>query len=237
VRKVIGDAMIERMASPLQPAPAALLRSALGPHLRPRRFAPGEMLWSEGDTTGFLVALEGGRVRVYRRLSNERSVTLYVFGPGDVFGFLPLIDGEPYPACAEALDDVEAQVLTRTQLEMAAREDPRVALTLLSVLGRRLREAFAAIERLATPGGVPRVAASLAAMLAQGAGGPTPVLALPVSSAEFARALGLTPETLSRAVGRLVRAGVLRKLGRGRFQVLDPAALRRAAAAPLLAAE
>ena len=72
------------------------------------------------------------------------------------------------------------------------------------------------------------VAAALAALLQGGDRGTTTILSLPVSSGEFARALGNAPESFSRAVTDLAEAGVIRRLGRGRFQVLDPRSLRAA---------
>jgi CRP/FNR family transcriptional regulator len=50
-------------------------------------------------------------------LPTGRAVTLFVFGPGDVFGFLPFLDGEPYPAYAQAIDDVLADVIPQTGLQ------------------------------------------------------------------------------------------------------------------------
>jgi CRP-like cAMP-binding protein len=204
-------------------------RELLRPYLRKRRFPVGSLLFSEGEASGLLVAVDAGRVKIYRLLPAGRAVTVFIFGPGDVFGFLPFLDGEPYPAYAQALDDVEAQVMSRADLLAAVRSDPHVALTLIGLVGRRLREALRRIESVQSGGVLPRVASALAALLPgphdlSGAGG---VISLPVSGAEFAAAIGITPETLSRCLTRLVAARVLHRLGPGRFQVLDPDALLR----------
>jgi len=72
---------------------AQQLRERLAPHRRVRRFSKGELLWREGEATGLLVSLRSGRVRTYRALPTGGEVTLFIFLPGDVFGFLPFLDG------------------------------------------------------------------------------------------------------------------------------------------------
>jgi CRP/FNR family transcriptional regulator len=210
---------------------AAQARDILAPHLHRRRFAAGTLLWREGETSGLLVALESGRVKIYRLLPTGRAVTMFIFGPGDVFGFLPFLDGEPYPGFAQALEDAEAQVMSRDELLSAVRADPQLAIALIGLVGRRLREAMRRIEGLSSPGVLPRVASALVALLpdSRGPGAAAAIIRLPVSGGEFAAAVGITPETLSRSLTRLVSARVLHRLGPGRFQVLDPEALRRTA--------
>lgn len=177
------------------------------------------------------MALETGRVKVYRLLPTGRTVTVFIFGPGDVFGFLPFLDGQAYPASAQALDEVEARVMSRDELVSAVRSDPELALAFVSFLGQRLRDAMERIERLSTPGVLPRVAAALVALLpgSDDPAGAGHILRLPVSGAEFAAAIGVTPETLSRSITKLVSRRILHRLGHGRFQVLDVEGLRQAA--------
>ena len=179
-----------------------------------------------------LVALERGRVKAYRVLPNGNAVTLLLFGPGDVFGFMPFLDGRPYPATAQALDEVEALVVSRADLTAAFERDPHVALALVRLLATRLREAFDRIESSSVPEVLPRVAAALAALLPdEPAPGALAVIELPVRSSEFAAAIGVAPESLSRAITKLVEARVLHRLAPRRFQVLDASGLRRAAVA------
>jgi CRP-like cAMP-binding protein len=64
-------------------------RTVLAPWFRERRFAKGDLLWREGETSGWLVAIRSGHVKVYRLLPTGRAVTLFVLGTGDVFGFSP----------------------------------------------------------------------------------------------------------------------------------------------------
>ncbi len=206
------------------------IRTLLAPHARRRVFAAGDLLWREGEDAGMLVALERGRVKVYRVLPNGNAVTLLLFGPGDVFGFMPFLDGRPYPATAQALDEIEALVVSRSDLRTAFERDPQVALALVRLLATRLREAFDRIERSSVPEVLPRVAGALAALLPDGlADGQLAVIELPVRSAEFAAAIGVAPESLSRAITKLVEARVLHRLAPRRFQVLDVTGLRQAA--------
>jgi CRP/FNR family transcriptional regulator len=209
------------------------VRALLAPYAQPRTFEAGSLLWREGDASGALVALESGRVKIFRDLPGGGAVTIYLFGPGDVFGFMPFLDGQPYPAGAQALVQTAALVVSRADLRTAFERDPQVALALVRLLATRLRDAFDRIERSSVPEVLPRVAAALSSLLPEGpAEGQLVVVELPVRARDFAHAIGVVPESLSRAVTRLVDAGVLHRLGPRRLQVLDPAALRRAAGAP-----
>ena len=205
---------------------------ALAPYFRVRRFPAGTVLWHAGEQASMVVAIESGNVKIYRTLPSGAAAALYLFGPGELFGFLPFLDGRPYPATAEAVGDVRARAMSRGEFLRAIREAPEVAMPLFSFLGRRLREAFDRIELLSARGALPRVAAALAALLQEGGRGTTAIVALPVPSGEFARALGIAPESFSRAVTDLAESGVIRRLGRGRFQVLDPQSLRNASSPP-----
>jgi CRP-like cAMP-binding protein len=208
---------------------AARAREVLGPWFREHRFSTGDLLWREGETIGLLVAIRSGHVKVYRLLPTGRTVTLFVFGPGDVFGFLPFLDGEPYPAYAQAVDEVVADVMPRADLVEAVRSHPDVAMTLFSLLGRRLREAFDRIENQSTPGVLARVASAILALVPpETLAGATVLVELPVSASEFAAAIGVSPETLSRSISKLAADGVLHRIGSGRLQVLDVEGLVRA---------
>ncbi len=206
---------------------AERVRTLLAPFLHRRTFAAGELLWREEDETGMLVCVESGRVKIHRVLASGDDVTLYLFGPGDTFGFMPLLDGRPYPATAQALTEVTALVMARSQLVGAFQRDPQVALTLVSLLATRLREAFDRIERSSTPEVLPRVAAALAALLPDEGSSSLAVVDLPVRARDVAGAVGITPESFSRSVSALVKQRILHRLGPRRLQILDPVALRR----------
>lgn len=226
-RRAAPESALDLKGSVSMSAGAQAAFALLAPHFRARRFPAGSILWREGEPADLVVALDEGHVRIYRGLPDGNTAAMYLFGPGELFGFLPFLDGRPYPATAMAMDDVRARTMSREGLLLALRENPEVALPLFSFLGRRLRDAFDRIELLSARGMLPRVAAALAALLPRDAGEKTTVVFLPTASGDFARALGITPESFSRGVTGLAEAGVIRRLGRGRFQVLDPQSLRK----------
>ena len=210
--------------------PAVLAR-----HLEPRRYRPEQVLFRMGERTGNLVVLDRGRVKAVRVQPDGASVLLYVFGPGDVFGFLPFLDGGPYPASAIAIDEVRARVMTRPALRRLVREEPEVTLALLEALGRRLREAFDRLGAQAAHDATTQVAAAILLLLpADVEEGSLGVVEIPSPTYGFAADVGLTAETFSRAVTRLVEADVLHRIGRGRLQILDLERLRQRAASAAL---
>ncbi len=207
-------------------------KEALKPFSHAHTFRKGRLLWSEGDTEGFLVFLKSGQVKIYRLLPNGKAITLYVFGPGTVFGFMPLLDDAPYPAYAQALEDCQADVISRSELKSAVRAEPDLALLLMKHLAKRLRTAFDTIERLQSKGTDPKVASALAALADESVHlrQELIIIELPISAADFAQSLGLTPESFSRSITHLADKEIIKRLTRNRFQVLDLDALRKIAA-------
>lgn len=197
-------------------------------YLNTRSFRKGQLLWSEGDTDGLLVFLNTGRVKIYRLLPTGKAITLYVFGAKTVFGFMPFFDDAPYPAYAQALDNCEAEIISRTGLRQAVHQEPDLAIVLMKHLAKRLRDAFNTIERLQSRGTDPKVASALLALVEDDSSSPRShiFVSLPISSHEYAQSLGLTPESFSRSITHLVNKGVLKRLQRNRFQILDLGALK-----------
>lgn len=210
----------------------ALAQDALDvlvPHFHPRRFPAGSLLWREGDPANLLVLVDKGRIKAFRELPSGRSVTLLMFGPGEILGLAPFFDGGGYPATAQALDDVDARVMERQDL-LRAIDSKRVVLTLFSLFAGRLREAFQTIEQISHRGAIPRVAGALVALLTEA---PSKqgfhFIALPTTAGVFAEALGLAPETFSRAMTHLVKAGAIHRINARHYQVLDAGKLHQEA--------
>ena len=207
------------------PRPGSLgveILSVLEPFLKKKHFRTGTTLWRMGEAPKFLLRIDKGRVRISRPLGETKVVTLYYFSPGDIFGFLPLLDKKPYPADALVVEDLDCSILTSQEFDRVLDTNPTLAGALLRIVGHRFRDAFDKVEALSFKGATARVAAYLLELLSDSKDPSTkaPVIRLPLPSHQLAELLGVMPESLSRAVTRLAATGVIKRLGKGRLQVL-----------------
>src|SRR3954447_21826719 len=107
----------------------------------PRRFAPGHVIFREGDASDTCYVVNSGRARAIREHADGRTIALAHFGPGDFFGELAMFDAERRSATVETLDEVEAVAVLGADMRRLLRDHPDIAVKLVVALGRRLREA------------------------------------------------------------------------------------------------
>jgi CRP/FNR family cyclic AMP-dependent transcriptional regulator len=116
--------------------------------VRPRTFRAGEIIFHRDDPGQMLYVIKQGKVRIYITSPDGQEVTLAVFGPGDYFGEMAILDGRPRSASAIALDALETLALQRGEFIAAVNRHPRIAIQVMSALSMRLRHTDAMIEDL-----------------------------------------------------------------------------------------
>ena len=115
---------------------AAALR-ALG---RVRRYPAGETLFHEHDPPDAVLLLQSGRVKMTCATDAGREALLAIRETGDLIGEMSAIDGVPRLASAIALEPVEVLVLSSQAFVAYLERTPSVALVLVRLLNRRLRD-------------------------------------------------------------------------------------------------
>ena len=120
----------------------------LATSMRRRAFRPGEIIFHRDDPGQVLYIIRQGKVKIFITSPDGQEVSLAVFSPGDYFGELALLDGQPRSASAVALEPVEVICLQRTDFINAVMRYPRIAIQVMHVLSRRLRQTDAMIEDL-----------------------------------------------------------------------------------------
>ena len=192
----------------------------------PRRFAPGEMIFREGDDSDTCYVVNAGHARALREHADGRQITLATFGPGDIFGELAMFDDERRSATVEAVDALDVLGIPGVDMRALLTRHPEIAVKLVIALGRRLRAANERLARQSFQTVQSRVAAVLSQLVAQAqteGAGERDVL-LTATQAELAQLAGSSRESASRFLAVLERAGVISQ-GRWRLTVHDPAAL------------
>ena len=186
-----------------------------------RPFAQGEVLFREGDPASAAYLLQGGRIRLLKRVRMvERSLS--VLRAGDLFGEGALLDGAVRSSTAVALSEGVALVLDRSALREIVERIPSLSERILTQLVRRLRDAEDQIEVLMLRDTQSKVISALLKM-ARASSGPAD---LSVSPVELSSRVGLDVETVKRAVQRLRDQQYLRIVGE-RVEIPDLEALRR----------
>ena len=186
----------------------------------------GQTLFHEGDRAQFYFKVVTGAVRTCKLLADGRRHVVDFHLPGDFIGF----DGEAdYTTTAEAVTDATLVRYARRSVDSLAAEEPRIGRHLLTIACQGLSRAQQQMVLLGRKSAEERIASFLLTMLKRnGANG---TLCLPMTRADIGDHLGLTLETVSRALTQLRRLGIIELKGSHDIVICNRAALEDAAEA------
>jgi CRP/FNR family transcriptional regulator, cyclic AMP receptor protein len=192
-----------------------------------RRHQRGTTLFHEREASDRVVIVLAGRVKVSTSTEDGKEVVLAFRGPGDLLGELSAIDGEPRSATVSALEATEILAVPASVFRAFLQAHPRVALLLLQMLARRLRDADRKRVEFAAHDTVGRVAGRLVE-LAEEHGREVPggvEITLPLSQDELAGWTGASREAVGKAL-HVMRSLHWVQTARRRITILDLEALR-----------
>lgn len=106
----------------------------------PRALKAGEIIINEGDQAAGFFIVSAGKVEVVQGLGSSSPQVLATLGPSDFFGEMALFEGFPRNASVRAVEDTECLAMTRWDFTAEMKNHPEIAVAMLPVLVRRLRE-------------------------------------------------------------------------------------------------
>ncbi len=178
-------------------------------------YKKGTEIFGEKEPAEYVYQVKIGAVRSYKLLSDGRRQIGAFHLAGDIFG---LENGVDHRFTAEAIVNTTVRLIKRRSLEMVAESDVMVARNLLTMTTTNLQHAEDHMLLLGRKTSLERVAAFLIEMDKRltAAG----VMALPMSRRDIADYLGLTLETVSRALSRLHELDILGFIGTNQRQIV-----------------
>lgn len=190
------------------------------------RFAQGTEIFGAEEPAEYFYQVIEGAVRTHKLLSDGRRQIGAFHLIGDIFG---LENGGVHRFNAEAIVNTTVCFMRRKSLDNVAKTDFAIIRSILSMTTANLKHAENHMLLLGRKTSLERVAAFLVEMhdrqpLAR-------VIALPMNRRDIADYLGLTVETVSRALSALRRKGFLKFLNQTQREIviLNPAGLHRLA--------
>jgi CRP/FNR family transcriptional regulator, cyclic AMP receptor protein len=196
----------------LSAAQAALLAAEL--HVC--SFSRRETIFRQGDPGNMLYLIARGQVRIYHPGARGCELSVAILRAGEFFGELALLDDQPRSASAEAMCPTTTLTLTRYTFHQLLRACVPVAEALVMELVHRMRTSTTYAAYLANPSAQQRVG-WLVLDLAQRYGVPSADgirIALDLTQDDLASMIGVTRETINRALMQLRDQQLLRLVDR-----------------------
>jgi CRP-like cAMP-binding protein len=179
-----------------------------------RRFNKGSLIVGQGDAGTCMYLLMSGRVKVSLASDEGKELVLdYVEAPAH-FGEMSLVDSKVRSADVFAVTDVELLVLEGKDLSAAIQVQPKLALSIIATLSRRLRGTIGRLEDLAFHDAthrVMRVVLNVATAGLETRGAP---VVQGMTHYDIATLAGTSRETASRIISQLTREGIIVADGR-----------------------
>ena len=167
-------------------------------------YRKGTEVYGEKEPAEYVYQVKSGAVRSYKLLTDGRRQIGAFHLTGDIFG---LENGSAHRFTAEAIVDTTVRLVKRQSLELVAENDAVVAKNLLSMTTNNLQHAEDHMLLLGRKTAMERVATFLLEMdrrLTR-----VGMVTLPMCRKDISDYLGLTIETVSRALSQLNEQGIL----------------------------
>ncbi|HEY2401877.1 MAG TPA: Crp/Fnr family transcriptional regulator [Steroidobacteraceae bacterium] len=190
-----------------------------------RPYEPDALVFSQGDPGDSLYGVVTGKVRISASTREGKEMFLNIMEPGDTFGEIALLDGNPRTATATTTATCELMIIPRAQFLALLQREPTVAIHLLQLLCQRIRWTSAQAEDsalLTVPNRLARRLLSLAKL--HGQQSPKGVQLI-ISQEEMGRFLGISRQAVNQYLQEWQAKGWV-DVGRGKVTVLDESALQ-----------
>ncbi len=112
-----------------------------------RTFAPGTVLFREGDPGFDMFVIHSGRVQLTRMLRGQEAVIANL-PAGDFFGEMAIVNNRPRSATATVLEEAVLLVIDQRTFEAMIRGNAEIAVRIIRKLSGRLDQANAQVEVL-----------------------------------------------------------------------------------------
>ncbi len=193
-----------------------------------QKYKRGNIVVLEQESGAALFVIISGKVKVVRMDENGREVILSMFGPGEFFGEMSLLDGMARSASVVATVKSELFMIHRRDFLELLHEFPQVAISLLAELAMRLRKADMQIKSLSLKDAAGRVA-NVLLMLSDDIGifrhGKVEIEDIPLQQ-DIANMAGTSRETVSRMLHQFIRDGQIQLKG-NKLTIMDYEAFRK----------
>jgi rhodanese-related sulfurtransferase len=88
---------------------------------------PNVTIFEEGDPGDGFYIVSSGKVRVFRQNEGGMERDLSILGPGDSFGEMALLTGEPRSASVETMEETRLMVLSKDNFDRILGESPEIS--------------------------------------------------------------------------------------------------------------
>lgn len=83
-----------------------------------RNFKPKDILYEVGQYPNWLYFVVSGKIKCYQTNDFGKELITHIYGPGDFFGFIPLLTEEKYEDSTSAIEDVEVRLIPKEDFRM-----------------------------------------------------------------------------------------------------------------------
>jgi CRP/FNR family cyclic AMP-dependent transcriptional regulator len=187
-----------------------------------KTYAPGTVVFREGETGDEMYIIQRGKVRVSKDFSGKTHL-IAVLEKGEFFGEMAIVSRLRRTATVTAIDAVEALAFDREGLLAMITRNPRIGLSIIDRLCRRLQAAHRNVQHLVQRDRAGLIALHLRHLFQElPAGGPSLPLAATLDDASLAFELPL--EEVRAAVEGFTADGIF-AIEADRLRLVDAARL------------
>lgn len=204
-------------------APAAV--EQLASRMTRKSVKRGAVIFAKDDPGTGLIGVIRGSVKISVLSGDGREAVLNIINPGEVFGEMALLDGQPRSASATAMTDCELVSIDRGAFLSVVRADPEVAIKIIEILCARLRRSSERMQDVMHLNGPARLAKIVLQLVASSDAG-APARRAKITQREISEMVGLSREMTNKLLRTWQRSRWV-KLERGGVVLLRPDQLEK----------
>ncbi len=180
-----------------------------------KKIKKGRELFQEGSYPKGVYILKRGKVKIYQRTPSGGEQIIYIYTPGEMFGYRPLLCGDRHPASAMTLEECGIYFMTEWSFLKALENSTSLSTILLRNLSHEFTVLVNHIAAFAQRSAKERIALSLLILrekYRKPDSAHPPEISL--SRSDLASFAGTTNETLARTISWFRAEKVIKINGR-----------------------